>query len=73
MSYSAQTTFESIYDRPNRNLVVDANGGTVTIEAQVGANWILTDTFSADGGNVVQQGLLTLRITPTGSAVFDYQ
>lgn len=29
-------------------LIVKANGGSVTVEKQVGASWVVTDTFTRD-------------------------
>ncbi|EPN30095.1 hypothetical protein A245_46103, partial [Pseudomonas syringae pv. actinidiae ICMP 19096] len=37
-------------------LIVKANGGSVTVEKQAGESWVVTDTFTADGGYLLQLG-----------------
>ncbi|MCQ3000443.1 hypothetical protein NLO98_11845 [Pseudomonas syringae] len=52
-------------------LIVKANGGSVTVEKQVGASWVVTDTFTRDGGYLLQLGNSSTRITPAAGASFE--
>lgn len=57
-----------------RTLLLKANGGSVTIEAlidQATDLWVVTDTRNADGGWPLSCGNATIRITPTGGAVYE--
>lgn len=53
-------------------LLVRANGGSVEVAAsQKGRNdWVVTDTFSEDGGYPLNVGRLDLRIRPLSGAEF---
>ncbi|AHG41148.1 hypothetical protein N018_13410 [Pseudomonas syringae CC1557] len=52
-------------------LIVKANGGTVMVEKKAGDIWVVTDTFTKDGGYLLQLGNSSTRITPNGGAVFE--
>ncbi|AQL36871.1 MULTISPECIES: hypothetical protein [Pseudomonas syringae group] len=52
-------------------LIVKANGGSVTVEKQVGDSWVVTDTFTADGGHLLQLGNSATRFTPAGGAAYE--
>lgn len=52
-------------------LIVKANGGSVTVEKQAGESWVVTDTFTADGGYLLQLGNSATRFTPAGGAVYE--
>ncbi|MCJ2375202.1 hypothetical protein [Pseudomonas sp. RGM 3321] len=52
-------------------LIVKANGGSVTVEKQAGGSWVVTDTFTSDGGYLLQLGNSATRITPTAGAYFE--
>lgn len=57
-----------------RILLVKANGGSVAIDALLDAAtdlWVRTDTISTDGASQLVFGNLTVRITPSGGAVYD--
>lgn len=53
------------------NLTVKTNGGQVLIEKQVGSDWVVCDTISADGAVTLQLGNSSTRFTPSGGAVFE--
>lgn len=54
-----------------RTLVVKANGGSVTVEKRVGADWVVTDTITADGAYRLNLGQTPTRFTPTGGAAYE--
>lgn len=67
--YSATKTFDSIGGQ--RVLSVDANGGTVTVEAAHGAEWIAMKVYSADAVEVIDFGYnRSYRFTPAGGATY---
>jgi hypothetical protein len=51
-------------------LSVKANGGSVTVERQVAADWITADKFTVDGSWPLNLGPVTTRFTPAGGAVY---
>lgn len=52
-------------------LIVKANGGNVTVEKKAGESWVVTDTFTSDGGYLLQLGNSWTRITPSAGAIFE--
>lgn len=62
--------------RPGRDvcvLIVRANGGQLLVEKQVGSNWIIADTFTADGAHAMQFGRGNVRFTPSGGAEYELE
>lgn len=56
---------------PPQTLIVDAGTGTVTLEVMidtVGAEYILHETYNADGVHKVEANGCSIRITCTGDA-----
>jgi hypothetical protein len=49
---------------------VKANGGSVAVERQVGADWITSDKFTADGSWPLNLGPVTTRFTPASGAAY---
>lgn len=74
--FTTQMVFEpTMPAQITRSLLLKANGGSVLVEALVDAEtnlWITTDTRNADGGYVVSCGNATLRVTPSGGAVYNF-
>lgn len=66
---TATFTLENSYGR--KLLVVKANGGSIAVQKQVGADWVTTDTFSGDGGYPLDLYNSATRFVPTGGAVFE--
>jgi hypothetical protein len=56
-----------------RLLIVRANGGSLAVEKRVGDNWIVADTFAADGAHLMNFGLGPVRFTPTGGAEYSIE
>ena len=57
-----------------RTLLLKTNGGSVKIEALLDETsnlWVETETKSKDGAYIIATGNVTIRVTPTGGAVFD--
>lgn len=52
-------------------LVVRSRGGSVKVEKQVGASWVTTDTFAADGAYVLELGISATRFTPANGAEYE--
>lgn len=52
-------------------LALKANGGNVTVEKPVGNDWVVADTYDADGAHVLFVGGGRVRFTPTGGAAFE--
>ncbi len=70
---TSQRAFNTTGARLERTLTVDIETGSVTIEASFdGVDWVLTDTITTSGGWPVFQGKAMIRITPTGTARFEY-
>lgn len=53
-----------------RVLVVDANGGSVTVEYRIGENWIVEDVITTDGAFEFENNRSDVRITPAGGAEY---
>jgi hypothetical protein len=51
-------------------LSVKANNGSVTVERQVGADWIASDKFAVDGSWPLNLGPVRTRFTPAGGAAY---
>jgi hypothetical protein len=51
-------------------LTLKANGGSVTVERQVGTDWITSDKFAADGAWPLNLGPVATRFTPAGGAAY---
>ena len=62
-------TLENSYGR--KLLVLKANGGSLTVQKQVGADWVTTDTFTADGGYPLELFNSSTRFVPTGGAAYE--
>jgi hypothetical protein len=56
-----------------RLLIVRANGGSLAVEKRVGDNWVVADTFAADGAHLMNFGLGPVRFTPTGGAEYSIE
>ncbi len=55
-----------------KSIIVDANGGSVTIDAKNSAgSYVTADTFSADFAGRYATGDLTLRFTIVGSCTVE--
>lgn len=52
-------------------VAVKANGGSLSVEKQVGTDWVVADTFAADGVHRLDLGNTPTRFTPKGGAVFE--
>ncbi|WP_040263642.1 hypothetical protein [Pseudomonas massiliensis] len=52
-------------------LAVKANGGSVSVEKQVGTDWVVADTFAADGVHRLDLGNTPTRFTPRGGAAYE--
>jgi hypothetical protein len=59
------------YSYGSHTLAVKANGGGVAVEKQVGTDWVVSDTFSADGAWRLDLGNSPTRFTPTGGAAYE--
>jgi hypothetical protein len=51
-------------------IAVKANGGSVAVERQVGADWVTADKFTVDGSWPLNLGRVTTRFTPVGGAAY---
>lgn len=59
-------------DTPRR-LVVQANGGSVTVKALLtGSTYITFDTISADDAKMIEVAGCKLQITPAGGAAYNF-
>lgn len=73
---SAVYTTEQIFERggswPGGKpiLVVQANGGSVTISVRHGSGWVVSDTIAEDSVGELLVGQATIRITPDSGATF---
>jgi len=63
--------FQFMYPPESRVLIVKTNGGAVTVECKAGAEWVLTDTYSADTAVEMFFGSALFRIVPVGGAEYD--
>lgn len=52
-------------------LALKANGGSVSVEKPVGADWVIADTYTEDGAHVLYVGGGRVRFTPVGGAVYE--
>ena len=66
-----ETQHYQFYDRAPRVLTVKANGGSVVVQAQAGASWITTDTYTTDAAVEVFFGRSLVRVVPSGGAEFE--
>lgn len=55
----------------DNNLAVKANGGQVVVEKQVGADWVVANTFNTDGAWTLALGRSPTRFTPSGGAAYE--
>lgn len=72
---NTQSVYGMIFDVNPSTLIVKTNGGSVTVEAQIdtAANeWVLVDTFTADGAYKLEANGCNLRITPLTGAEFAF-
>lgn len=51
-------------------LDVKANGGSVSVERQVGTDWVTSDKFAADGSYPLNLGPVKTRFSPAGGAAY---
>lgn len=70
--YTETQHFQFI-DKAPRVLVVKTNGGSVTVECQAGAAWVVTDTYATDTAVEMFFGSALFRIVPVGGAEYDLQ
>jgi len=56
-----------------RMLIIRANGGSLAVEKRVGDNWVVADTFAADGAHLMNFGPGPVRFTPTGGAEYSIE
>lgn len=66
---TATFTLDNDYGR--KLLVVKANGGSVAVQKLVGTDWVTTDTFSADGGFILDLFNSATRFVPANGAAFE--
>lgn len=52
-------------------LALKANGGSLLVEKQVGNDWVISDTFYADGVHRLDLGNTPTRFTPRAGAAFE--
>jgi len=69
--FTDQQTISFSTNIDSRLLIVQANGGSLTIEAYDGVNFIATDTVTADAANELYTKGARLRFTPAGGAVYN--
>ena len=73
---SAVYTTEQIFERGGPwsggkpILIVQANGGSVTISVRHGAAWVVSDTITNDAVGELLLGRATVRISPDNGATF---
>lgn len=68
--YTDQQTFTYSPKREDLILLTNANGGSLTIEAWTGAEWVTTDTVSTTGAQQIAVKGLKVRFTPSGGMVY---
>lgn len=68
--FTAQDIFAFGYLPRSREFIANVGTGTVTVEVWDGADWVLTDTVTADAAKDLRTAGVRLRITPTGDATF---
>lgn len=66
---TVQAIKQGTFHRPTV-IAVKTNGGSVTIEKPVGADWVVANIFDVDGAYPLMTGAGEYRITPQGGAVF---
>lgn len=59
------------YSYGEHTLAVKANGGSVAVEKQVGADWVAANTFTEDGAWRLELGNTPTRFTPAGGAAYE--
>ena len=59
------------YSYGDHTLVVKANAGSVKAEKQVGEDWVVADSFDADGSWRLALGNSPTRFTPSGGAAYE--
>tara|TARA_R110000764_G_C11029370_1_gene385333 strand:- start:37590 stop:37820 length:231 start_codon:yes stop_codon:yes gene_type:complete len=74
MAYYTATTEFSPYNTTDGTalLVVDAGTGTISLEVQAGAAWIVQEVFTTDSVKRVYIGGGTWRCVVTGDAAFEW-
>lgn len=66
------TTKEETFNRAMQiTLGVQANGGSVAIQIQMGGNWVTADTLWADGAYPLNIPPATVRFVPSAGAAFE--